>query len=99
MTAAFLFIFGLVIGSFLNVLAFRYDPDQPFFGWKRWGGRSHCLFCSQQLKWYELIPVISFIIQEGRCLVCRRKLFWQYPLVELASGFTFLLPYYFYDPA
>ena len=37
---AFLFIFGLVIGSFLNVLAFRYDPDQPFFGWKRWGGRT-----------------------------------------------------------
>ncbi|MDP3999730.1 MAG: prepilin peptidase [bacterium] len=99
MAAVFLFVFGLVIGSFLNVLAFRYDPDQPFFGLKRWGGRSHCLFCSQQLKWYELIPILSFIIQEGRCLVCRKKLFWQYPLVELASGLTFFLPYYFYNSA
>lgn len=95
MTAVFLFVFGLIVGSFLNVLAFRYDPEGRFFSFKKWTGRSHCLFCSQQLKWYELIPVLSFIIQEGRCLVCRRKLSWQYPLVELASGLAFLLPYYF----
>lgn len=97
MIAFFLFVFGLVVGSFLNVLAFRYDSEGAFFSPKKWGGRSHCLFCSQQLHWYELIPVISFLVQEGRCLVCRAKLAWQYPLVELASGLAFLLPLYILD--
>lgn len=95
MTIFFLFILGLVVGSFLNVVAFRYSEEGALFNPVKWGGRSHCLFCSQPLKWYELIPVISFIIQEGRCMVCRRRLSWQYPLVELATGFTFLLPVYF----
>jgi prepilin signal peptidase PulO-like enzyme (type II secretory pathway) len=95
MTAFFLFLLGLVVGSFLNVVAFRYSPEGALFHPAKWGGRSHCLFCSQPLKWYELIPVVSFIIQEGRCLVCRKQLSWQYPLVELASGLTFLLPVYF----
>ena len=95
MEITLLFLLGLIVGSFLNVVAFRYSSEGALFHPAKWGGRSHCLFCSQPLKWYELIPVFSFIIQEGRCMVCRRRLSWQYPLVELAAGFTFLLPVYF----
>ena len=85
-----------MIGSFLNVAAFRYYPEEEsFFSYKNWGGRSRCQHCHQQLSWFELIPVLSFLIQKGRCWICRRKISWQYPIVELASGFIFLLPFYF----
>jgi len=51
--------------------------------------------CEKTLRWYELIPVVSFFAQIGRCRGCGAKISWQYPLVELAAGFTFLLPLYF----
>ena len=86
-----LFVIGLIFGSFLNVLAFRYSPEGFFFSWRKWGGRSHCLFCAQKLHWYELIPVVSFLAQEGRCLICRSRLSWQYPLVELTTALLALL--------
>ena len=96
MSYIFLFIFGLVIGSFLNVVAFRYSEDKNIFSPAHLGGRSHCQHCHQNLSWYELIPVFSFILQSGKCWVCRKTLSWQYPLVELASAFAFLLPVYFF---
>ena len=89
-----LFIFGLITGSFLNVVSFRYDPEKSVFNFRNLLGRSHCPFCSKTLRWYELIPVLSFIIQLGKCRSCSAKLSWQYPLVELASGLIFLLPLY-----
>lgn len=88
-----LFIFGLGIGSFLNVVLFRYAPEKNVFG-SQLGGRSSCLSCSRELRWYELIPVLSFIFQKGRCSTCAYPLSWQYPLVELFSGVFFvLIPY------
>jgi prepilin signal peptidase PulO-like enzyme (type II secretory pathway) len=51
--------------------------------------------CEKTLKWYELIPVVSFFAQIGRCRSCKAKISWQYPLVELAGGLVFLLPFYF----
>lgn len=90
-----LFVFGVIIGSFLNVVALRYKGRGRLFDFKRIGGRSHCLYCRRTLKWYELVPLLSFLLQGGRCCSCRRCLSWQYPIVELASGFAFLLPYYF----
>lgn len=90
-----LFTFGLIIGSFLNVVAFRYSEGREFLSAEHIGGRSQCRHCHQQLAWYELIPVASFLMQGGRCWLCRKRLSWQYPLVELASGFVFLLPFYF----
>ena len=80
-----LFIFGLAIGSFLNVLALRYDGE-------RWdtGGRSRCPHCGHTLRWFELIPLISFIIQGGKCRNCRAKIGWKYPLVELLSAAIFV---------
>ncbi len=91
-----LFLIGLAIGSFLNVVAFRYFPEESFFcNIKKCTGRSKCRTCDKTLSWYELIPVVSFFAQLGRCRKCGSKISWQYPLVELAGGFTFLLPFYF----
>ncbi len=91
----FLFIFGLVIGSFLNVVALRYDPEKDIFDLKNLGGRSHCPKCGRTLLWYELIPVFSFIFLWGKCRTCLQKISWQYPIVEILSGLIFILPIYF----
>mgnify|MGYP001599760690 CR=1 FL=1 len=95
MTAFFLFTFGVIIGSFLNVVALRYSEDKNIFSLAHLGGRSNCQHCHQNLAWYELIPIFSFLLQKGKCWICLKKLSWQYPLVELASGLIFLLPLYF----
>ncbi len=96
MDIALFFLIGLAIGSFLNVVSFRYFPEQSFFcNIKKCNGRSKCMTCDQTLRWYELIPVVSFFAQIGRCRRCKSKISWQYPLVELAGGFIFLLPFYF----
>ena len=96
LTPFFLFLIGLCVGSFLNVLIFRYFPENSFFcNLKKCDGRSKCMSCEKTLKWYELIPVVSFFAQVGHCRSCGAKISWQYPLVELAGGFVFLLPLYF----
>lgn len=82
-----LFLFGAAVGSFLNVLAMRYDPDKFLFGKKIIGGRSHCTHCKKTLRWYELVPVLSFVLQSGRCRSCKTNLEFQYPASELAAGF------------
>ncbi len=92
----FLFIFGLTIGSFLNVLSLRYEGDGNIFLGAH--GRSHCPHCRQTLRWYELIPVFSFLVQGGHCRSCQQKISWQYPLVELLTGFIFLFPLHWYTP-
>lgn len=91
----FLFIIGLAAGSFLNVVTLRYKEDEKF-SLKTIGGRSHCPRCGKILKWYELIPVLSFFIQRGRCRNCKAKLSIQYPLVEIitALGFVFIPGYF-----
>src|SRR5687768_2211789 len=73
------FVFGTALGSFLNVVILRYPAEGPL-------GRSRCPHCRQTLQWYELIPVVSFLLQRGLCRHCRRPLSRQYPLVELAMG-------------
>ena len=87
----FFFFFGLVVGSFLNVLAFRI-PEQE--GWVA-GGRSRCRSCLKKLTWHELIPVVSFLVLRGKCLSCRSAISAQYPLVEVACGIAFLLVWKF----
>lgn len=85
-----LFVFGLAIGSFLNVVSLRYNPEKFLFSLKAVGGRSRCMHCRNELKAYELIPVFSFLFLRGRCGRCRAKLSWQYPIVEVLSGFIFV---------
>jgi prepilin signal peptidase PulO-like enzyme (type II secretory pathway) len=89
-TLIILFVFGLVMGSFLNVVATRYDGEHFLFDAKMIGGRSHCTQCKETLRWFELVPLFSFIIQGGRCRRCKAKLSIQYPLVELISALIFV---------
>jgi leader peptidase (prepilin peptidase)/N-methyltransferase len=99
-TAALLvfFAFGLAIGSFLNVVIFRYDGEQPLFSFTGLGGRSHCMRCKTQLKWYDLVPVFSFIFLRGKCRACGKHISFQYPFVELVTACAFLLPVLFFYP-
>lgn len=93
-----LFVSGLAIGSFLNVVIFRYDGEQPLFSFAGLGGRSHCMHCKAQIKWYDLVPVFSFIFLMGKCRACGRRISFQYPLVELLTACAFLLPALYFYP-
>lgn len=88
MILVFLFILGLLVGSFANVLIDRLPRGESVL----WG-RSHCDHCKKTLRWHELIPVISFLFQWGRCRRCKKKLSPQYPLIELMTGTGFVLLY------
>ncbi|MCX6751294.1 MAG: prepilin peptidase [Candidatus Nomurabacteria bacterium] len=77
------FILGLIIGSFLNVVIFRFNTERSF------GGRSGCMTCQNKLCWYELIPLVSFFALKGRCRNCKAKISIQYPIVELITGLIF----------
>jgi prepilin signal peptidase PulO-like enzyme (type II secretory pathway) len=85
-----LFAFGLAIGSFLDVVALRYDGKRFLLSAKLIGGRSHCEQCKKTLRWFELIPLASFALQGGRCRRCKARLSVQYPVVELLSGIIFV---------
>ncbi len=87
-------LFGLAIGSFLNVLIFRIPQKEEFVKTP-----SHCMSCGHRLAWYDLIPLFSWLSLGGKCRYCRSKLSKQYPLVEFANGLLwfavfllFLLP-------
>ena len=83
----FIFVFGLIIGSFLNVVIYRHNTGMTL------GGRSMCFSCGKQLQWFELVPLFSFLFLRGKCSVCKSKISWQYPAVELATGLLFLGAY------
>lgn len=89
MVPVILFIFGAAIGSFLNVVALRYEGERFLFDPNVIGGRSHCPHCKRTLAWFELIPIVSFLIQGGRCRNCKARIGFQYPSVELLSGIIF----------
>ncbi len=80
----FFFVLGTIIGSFLNVVALRYNTGRSN------GGRSSCYSCNKELCWYELFPLFSFLFLRGRCRSCKSKISWQYPLVEFVTGVIFL---------
>ncbi len=79
------FIFGTIVGSFLNVLILRYNT-----GVSAMKGRSFCFSCGKKLGPFELIPVLSFLIQRGRCYGCQSKISWQYPIIECLTGLLFV---------
>jgi prepilin signal peptidase PulO-like enzyme (type II secretory pathway) len=85
------FIFGLLLGSFLNVVALRYREDKFVFNPEVIGGRSHCRHCKKKLRWFELFPVVSFSIQGGKCRNCGKKISWIYPIGEILSGLVLAL--------
>lgn len=79
------FVFGTVIGSFLNVCIYRIPKGEEVVRTP-----SHCPNCGTVLKWYELIPVVSFLLQKGRCRSCKERISPQYPMVESVNGFFYL---------
>jgi prepilin signal peptidase PulO-like enzyme (type II secretory pathway) len=91
LTLVILFVFGVAIGSFLNVVTLRYDGEHFLLNASAIGGRSHCMHCKKTLRWFELVPIVSFLIQGGRCRECKARLAIQYPIVELLSGIIFVL--------
>lgn len=82
-------VLGLMVGSFLNVVLFRYGTGMGL------GGRSRCVSSGKTLRWYELVPVVSFVIQKGRSRHTQTKIPLQYPLVELMTGSLFLFAFWF----
>jgi leader peptidase (prepilin peptidase)/N-methyltransferase len=79
--SVFVFIFGLLIGSFLNVVILRLPKNEDLVF-----ERSHCPQCKTQLKWYHNIPVLSFVFLRGQCAFCGTRISWRYPLIELLTG-------------
>ncbi len=75
------FIFGLIIGSFLNVVILRLPAGKDLVR-----KRSACPQCGTQLKWFHNIPVISFLFLRGRCGFCGTRISWRYPLIEMLTG-------------
>lgn len=83
--AFLVFIFGTIIGSFLNVVIDRADmKESPV------KGHSFCPHCHKTLTWWELIPILSFFLLGCKCSSCKHKLSWQYPLVETGTGLFFV---------
>lgn len=88
------FIGGLIFGSFLNVVIYRMDMAESLMG------RSYCRHCKAQIAWYDNIPFFSFLILKGRCRDCEKKISWQYPAVEIATGIIFaIVGYVYFDMA
>jgi prepilin signal peptidase PulO-like enzyme (type II secretory pathway) len=92
MTFLLIFLIGLSIGSFLNVVIFRLDKKGGILN-----GRSECPKCLKQLNWYDLFPVLSFVFLNGRCRNCKNKISLIYPLTELITAFCLLFFYLFHE--
>lgn len=84
----FVFCFGAIVGSFLNVVILRYNTGRSI------AGRSGCPHCGRQLRWFELIPLFSFLAQKGKCRTCGSRISAQYPLIELLTAVVFVLTYW-----
>ena len=82
------FIFGLLFGSFYNVVAYRIPKKESIVF-----PSSHCTTCGHKLTVLELIPVISFLIQGGKCKHCGEKISWFYTIFELLTGLLFMLSF------
>jgi leader peptidase (prepilin peptidase)/N-methyltransferase len=77
-------VFGLLIGSFLNVCIYRWPLDLSVVR-----PRSHCVACNSTIAWYDNIPVVSFAVLRGRCRQCAAPISWRYPIVEATTGALF----------
>lgn len=78
-------LIGLFFGSFFNVLVDRLPAGESILF-----GRSHCDFCKKNLRWFELIPVLSFLLQRGKCRRCHHSLSIRYPISELLTAVLFM---------
>ena len=83
-----IFIFGTIFGSFYNVVGYRLPNGLSLIK-----PGSFCPKCNHELKWYELFPIFSFLVQKGRCRKCKCKISLFYPLIEFTTGVLFLVSY------
>ena len=81
-----IFIYGTIVGSFLNVLIYRIPKKENIAI-----VRSHCMNCDYHLRWYDLIPVFSYLALKGRCRRCKQKISVQYPIIEGMNGVFWVL--------
>ncbi|HKM04415.1 MAG TPA: prepilin peptidase [Lachnospiraceae bacterium] len=81
-----IFLYGIVIGSFLNVCIYRIPLKENIAK-----TRSHCMKCGYQLRWYDLVPLFSYLCLRGRCQKCKEPISVQYPLVEALNGVLYVI--------
>ncbi len=81
-----IFLFGIVIGSFLNVCILRMPEHKTVVT-----ERSHCMRCGYQLSWYDMVPVFSWLFLRGRCRKCKEPISPQYPIIEAANGLLYII--------
>lgn len=82
----FIFVYGIVIGSFLNVCIYRIPKKESVVT-----VNSHCMSCNHRLAWYDLFPLFSFLFLKGKCRYCGTKLSLQYPVVEFLNGILYVI--------
>lgn len=81
----FVFLYGIIIGSFLNVCIYRIPTGNSIVFVP-----SHCSLCNKPIQWYDLIPVVSYILLKGKCRNCKTHISIQYPLIEILNGMVYL---------
>src|SRR4051812_34622780 len=83
------FLYGLVFGSFFNVVGLRIPKGESIVR-----PPSHCTVCNRNLTFKDLVPVFSYVFLKGRCRGCGTKIHWVYPVMELATGLLFTFAFY-----
>lgn len=86
-----IFLYGIVIGSFLNVLIYRVPKKENIAV-----VRSHCMSCGYRLKWFDLIPLFSWLALRGKCRKCGERISVQYPIIEALNGILYLVVFHHY---
>lgn len=81
-----IFIFGITIGSFLNVCIYRIPLGESIVM-----APSHCMTCGRKLKWYDMVPVFSWLVLGGKCRNCKSKISVQYPIIEGVNGILYVM--------
>lgn len=81
-----IFIFGITIGSFLNVCIYRIPLGESIVT-----APSHCMTCGWKLKWYDMVPVFSWLVLGGKCRNCKSKISVQYPIIEGVNGILYVM--------
>lgn len=84
----FIFLIGLVIGSFTNCFIWRLYKEESLWN------RSYCPKCRKTIAWHDNIPILSYFFLGGKCRYCQKSISWQYPVVELVTGLLFALSFY-----
>lgn len=83
------FVYGITIGSFVNVCIYRIPKKENIVN-----VRSHCMQCGYQLKWYDLVPLFSYVFLGGKCRKCKTKISVQYPIIEAVNGILYMLVFF-----